>query len=88
MNPSSIKGNDPERWEKLLATLDDKLQLGLLDHLQRVSSYHFEDETLFIQPGSEKDYEYLTNPTFFQQLELFAQDITGAEKVKINPIED
>lgn len=88
MNPSATKGNDPERWDKLLTTLDDKLQLGLLDHLERVSSYHFEQSTLFIQPGSEADLKYLTKPAFFQQLLLFAQDATGVEKVVLNPIDE
>lgn len=84
MSPSSPKGNDPERWENLLRVLDEKLQLGLLDHLERVSSYHFENDTLFIQPGSTADLEYLSKPTFFQQLQLLAQDSVGIEKVKLN----
>jgi hypothetical protein len=84
MSPSSPKGNDPERWEKLLHTLDEKLQLGLLDHLERVASYHFENETLFIQPGSTADFEYLSKPAFFQQLQVLAQDSIGVESVKLN----
>ena len=57
---SSTKGNNPERWEKLLDELDEKLQLGLLEHLKRVTSYHFEEDILYLQAGSDADYEYLS----------------------------
>ena len=68
MHPSSERGNNSELWVKLLTLLDEKLQLGLLDHLKRVSSYHFEDHELTIQPGSQ---------------ELLAQDATKIEKVRL-----
>ena len=83
MNPSATKGNNPELWEKLLHLLDDKLQLGLLDNLKKVASYHFEDETLFLQPSTQESYDYLTKDAFFQQLQLLVHDATGVEKVKI-----
>ena len=38
MNPSAKRGNNPERWDCLLADLDDKLQLGLLEHLDDIRS--------------------------------------------------
>lgn len=88
MNPSARKGNNPELWEKLLATLDEKLQLGLLDHLQRVESYHFEDKTLFIQPNKQADHEYLSKPAFLQQLQLLAQDAVDVETVIIKPLNE
>ena len=83
MTPSAAKGNNPERWEKLLDYLDQKLQLGLLDHLKRITSYHFEEETLYVVPGSEKDLGYLSRPAVLQQFEILAQDALKLEKVKI-----
>lgn len=83
MNPSSKKGNNPELWEKLLSFLDERLQLGLLDHIQKVSTYHFEDESLFIVPYDEANAEYLERPAVLQQLQLLAQDAVGVEHVKI-----
>jgi hypothetical protein len=77
------KGNNPERWQKLLDVLDEKLQLGLLDHLRKVAAYHFEENILIIQPQTEDSREYLTKDTVLKQLELFAQDATGVEKIKI-----
>jgi hypothetical protein len=85
MVPSATKGNSPERWEKLLEFVDEKLQLGLLDHLEKIASYHFEDGTLYLQPASDESYEYLTKDTCFQQLVVLATDAVKVEKVVINP---
>ncbi|MCI5065856.1 hypothetical protein MRY87_09045 [bacterium] len=86
MNASSSKGNQPELWEKFLAALDDKLQLGLLDHMKRVSTYHFEDDVLYIEPADERDYEYLVEDTHFQQLEILAKASLHVDRVKLtNP---
>jgi len=79
------KGNEPERWEKLLAVLDEKLQLGLLDYLRRVAAYHFEEDILYIEPGSKSDEEYFKREAAFQQLNLLAQDAVKVDKVKIRP---
>lgn len=84
---SSSKGNRPEEWQKLLDTLDEKLQFGLLDHLRRVESYHIEEEVLFIVPGSAKDEEYLRRSGTLQHLELLAQDSIHIERVKIRSAE-
>jgi len=83
MHPSSSKGNNPQLWNKLLEALDDRLQLGLLDQLRRVSSYHFEDQTLTIQAGSEEDNSYLSRPAVAQQLEIFAREATAVERVRL-----
>lgn len=83
MNPTAGKGNNPELWEKLLDFLDEKLQLGLLEHLRKVSVYHFEAETLFIQPNNQEEYDYLAKETVLQHLELLAQDAVGVEHVRI-----
>jgi len=85
---SSQKGNRPELWERLLEVLDEKLQLGLLDHLRRVHSYHFEDDNLYIVPGSTLDEEYLRRDATFHQLQIFAQDIVKVDRVKIKSFED
>ena len=83
---TTSKGNNPERWGALLAVLDEKLQLGLLEYLKRVRSYHFEEEILYIQPGSPEDERYLRKGAVSQQLELLAQDAIGIEKVKLEKV--
>lgn len=85
MSSSKSKGNNPELWDKLMALLDDRLQLGLLDYLSRVSSYHFEDDTLFIVPGSPDDLKYFQRDSVFQQLQIFANEAAKVERVKIKP---
>ena len=85
---AASKGNNPELWSKLVEELDEKLQLGLLDHLQRAASYHFEDETLFLEPGSIEDHEYLSREPVFQQLVLYVQTATKFEKVKLKTPEE
>lgn len=83
MNLIGPKGNNPQAWDKLLAVLDDKLQLGLLEHLRRVHTYHIEDQVLAIQAGNLNDQEYLLRDPVFHQLELLAQDAIKVEKLKI-----
>lgn len=80
------KGNNPEVWEKLLATLDERLQLGLLDHLKRINSYHFEGSVLFIEPGSNADFEYLNRKTVHQQFETFAKEVAKVERIEIKKL--
>ena len=86
MNPSAKRGNNPDRWDLLLAALDEKLQLGLLDRLKRINSYHFEAEVLYIEPGDAKDQEYLMRESAVQQLKLLAEDSIKVENVKIKKI--
>ena len=76
-------GNNPELWDKLLNFLDERLQLGLLDHLKHTRSYHFEDKILTLQPDDAQVYDYLSKAAVFQQLLLLAQEATGIEKLKI-----
>lgn len=83
MNTSSLKGNNPELWEKLLVELDDKLQLGLLDRLRRITAYHFENEILYLETSLPDDEQYLKKPAVAQQLLLFAEEVTGVKEVKI-----
>jgi hypothetical protein len=83
MSSSSSKGNNAELWDKLLTELDDKLQLGLLDHLKRIASYHFEDDVLYVEPGTAEDEKYLTRDSVLQQLELLAQVACKVDRVKI-----
>lgn len=80
---SSAKGNNPELWHKLLNELDEKLQFGLLEKLQRISSYHFEGDILFIEPSSAEDAQYLSKNATLQQLQVFAQSATRVDKVKL-----
>lgn len=87
MNASATKGNRPESWQKLLDELDEKLQLGLLDRLRRVSSYHFEEKLLLIEPGNKEDEKYLSKDAVLQQLQVFASGTLNVEKVQIRPIE-
>lgn len=83
MSQSSKRGNDPERWEKLLTALDEKLQLGLLEHLKRISSYHFEENVLYVECNDGKDQAYLCKEPVLQQLKLLAEDAIKVEAVKI-----
>ena len=83
MHPSSQRGNQPETWQLLLNTLDEKLQLGLLDHLKRAESYHFEATSLEIKAGNQADFEYLSKPAVHQQLTIFAEQVANIEQVKI-----
>jgi hypothetical protein len=80
---TGAKGNNPEVWGKLLDLVDEKLQLGLLDKLRRVTSYHIEDRTLFIEAGSADDHKYLTKAGNVQQLALLAQDAINVKEVVI-----
>lgn len=77
------KGNNPERWQKFLNVLDDKLQLGLLDQMQKIKTYHFEEDTLYLEPQGDQEANYLAKDAVFHQLELLAQDAIGVDKVKI-----
>lgn len=83
MNASARKGNNPEMWDKLLAELDDKLQLGLLDRLRRISAYHFENDTLYLETANAEDEQYLKKAAVATQLLLFAQEVTNVKDVKI-----
>lgn len=77
------KGNNPEKWNQLLEALDEKMQFGLLTHLQRVKAYHFETDTLLIEPATVEDEKYLGKEVVLQQLVVFAEDATGIKSVKI-----
>ena len=83
MTDSKARGNCPELWNKLLADLDEKLQLGLLNRLRRVAAYHFETDILFIDPASAEDADYLVKGPTLQQLNIFAQDATCVREVRL-----
>jgi len=83
MSTPTVTGNNPDKWNLLLASLDEKLQFGLLDHLRKVLSYHFEERTLYLEPSNAEEAEYLNRPLTRQQIQLFAQDIIGVEQVVI-----
>lgn len=83
MQLSAKRGNNPELWCKFLTVLDERLQLGLLEHLKRVASYHFEAETLYLKTDSDPDYQYLSKPAVVQQIEILATDILHIGKVVI-----
>jgi len=83
MTDSKSRGNNPELWQKLLADVDEKLQLGLLDRLRRVAAYHFEADILFIEPANPEDAAYLNKGSTFQQLQLLAQDATNIREIRV-----
>lgn len=85
MHPSAKKGNNPEGWQKLLTLLDDRLQLGMMNHLERVASYHLEDNLLTIQPGDQLDFEYLSKDSVKLQLGIFAEEVFLVRELKILP---
>ncbi len=86
MSDVSSKGNNSNLWNTLLDELDEKLQFGLLERLRRVSSYHFEDDTLFIEPGSPDDETYLSKSAVFTQLQVFAQSAVKVDRVKLKKL--
>lgn len=88
MNPSSRKGNNPEKWDKLLNDLDEKLQFGLLEPLRRVHSYHLEANTLIIEPFSDADFTYFSKDAVKQQLSLLSSQSTGASEIILKKKED
>lgn len=79
------KGNNPILWQKLLDEVEDKLQLGLLDHLKRVAAYHFEDDLLIIAAANDQDREYFEKGTTIQTLKLFAEKVAQVGRVRIDP---
>jgi hypothetical protein len=83
MDTSAIKGNDPERWGELLRYLDERLQLGLLDRLRRVTSYSLEGEMLEITCANPGDEEYLSKAVVMQQLRLLSSDAIGVTVIRI-----
>jgi hypothetical protein len=83
MQSSAKRGNNPELWCKLLSILDERLQLGLLEHLRRAASYHFESNTLFIKAENQADHEYLSKTAVLQQLQILASDVLPVEKIVI-----
>ena len=78
-----MQGNDPQRWNKLLNILDEKLQLNLLEHLRRVAAYHFEEDTLYLEAATKEEEDFLNKGSVLQQIQLHAADALGIEKVKV-----
>lgn len=83
-HPSSLRGNDPARWSKLLGVLDERLQFGLLDQLKKIQAYHFEAEVLYLEAASAEAEQYLLKNSVTQQLSLFAETVglTSGAKVR------
>jgi hypothetical protein len=50
--PSCAKGNNSLLWFNILVSLENKLQLGLLDKLRKIRSYHFEMNNLDLSQHS------------------------------------
>ena len=88
MSDGAAKGNNPTLWEKFLADLDEKLQLGLLDRLRRITAYHFESDILFLEAANPDDDTYLRKGVNFTQLELLAQDSTKVREVRLRSISE
>jgi hypothetical protein len=88
MSDGAAKGNNPTLWEKFLADLDEKLQLGLLDRLRRITAYHFESDILFLEAANPDDDAYLRKGVNFTQLELLAQDSTKVREVRLRSISE
>ena len=84
MCADATKGNNPVLWARLLDEIEDKLQLGLLDHLRRVKAYHFEDDLLIIAPSTPQDREYFQKPAIQQTLKLFAEKVANIEKIRVD----
>ena len=85
MNEDTPANEVLQRLEALLDALDEKLQLGLLDHLKRSNSYSIEDDTLFVTPANETDEQYLRKHETIHHLLLIAEDSIGIKAVIIRP---
>jgi hypothetical protein len=85
---SSAKGNNPDLWNKLLETVDEKLQLGLLDHLRHIRAYHFEASTLYLDPGTKEVEAYFKREGILQTLKFLAQDAIKIEDVQIKILQE
>lgn len=86
MNEDNSTNKESQLWQALLHALDEKLQLGLLDHLKRSDSYAIEGDTLLITPANEKDEQYLRKEETINHLLLIAEDAIGIKAVTIRPI--
>jgi hypothetical protein len=85
MNAHS-KGNNPETWQKLLDSLDDKMQFGLLNALRNCVTYHFEGETLFLE-SNKATTAYLTNQNNLNMLKVYAGSTAGIKNIQIKEVE-
>lgn len=83
MNQNFPADKAAQLWQSLLAALDEKLQLGLLNHLKRCDSYDIDHDTLFITPANEADEEYLQREETVQHLLLIAEDSIGSKAIVI-----
>lgn len=86
MTAGDPKGNYPERWDKLLQGIDERLQLGLLDQLKKVAAYHFEEDVLYIEPSDPTNQSYLMRSSNLQQLQILAAELVQIERVKIKSL--
>jgi len=86
MEPSASRGNSPDRWNRLLVSLDEKLQLGILDHLRKIKGYHFEEDILYLEANSPEQEAYLSKDTVGQQLQLLAHDAIKVDRIKIKKL--
>ena len=77
------KGNDPEKWNKILAALDEKLQLSLLYHLRNIKSYHFEDDILYLEPSDSEAQKHLSQDRVSQHLEILVKEVVNIRKIKL-----
>lgn len=62
------------KWESLLVTLDERLQLGLLNKLEALNGHYLEGNTIILETNNNLDYEYLSKPQVKQQIELFLRE--------------
>lgn len=85
-HPSALRGNAPERWNRLLEILDERLQFGLLDRLKKVQAYHFEGELLFIEACTPDEERYLMRDSVQQQLALFAEEVGAKQGTRVRQI--
>ncbi len=75
--------NNNQRWQKFLDILDEKLQLGLLNHLRKVQNFSFDNDTLILEIENQIDLNYFKNEAFLQQLKVLAKDAISVKDVII-----
>jgi hypothetical protein len=88
LDPLGLEPIVTERWNALLAALDDRLQLGLLDKLSRVEKYVIVDDALVLTVPLNDDRIYLSKDNVLTQLTVTALDFFPVQVVRIQAPEN
>ena len=74
-------------WQKLLDSLDDKMQFGLLNALRATTTYHFEGDSLYLE-ANKATSAYLANHNNLNMLKIYATSAVAVKNISIKEITD